>query len=88
MSDMLAIFAKTLVPPQYDRAETAKRKGEIESALGNCSLRVHHLFESGSWTHGTSISGESDVDYIAWAISAPFAAKQRPSFSKGGNRWM
>jgi hypothetical protein len=47
------------------------------------SLRVTSMFESGSWTHGTSIGAKSDVDYMAvatgtrptWPSSALAAAK-------------
>jgi hypothetical protein len=80
MSDMLAIFAGQLVPPQYDRVEVSTRKGVVASALESSSLNVHHLFESGSWTHGTGIKQKSDVDYMAWCIS------QRPQLPSSALR--
>ena len=91
MTDMLAVFAKSLVPAQYDRAEVAARKNKIEPALNLSSLKVHHLFESGSWTHGTSIAEKSDVDYMAWAISPrpslPSSALRAAKAAVGGCDW-
>tara|TARA_R110002073_G_scaffold186392_1_gene344966 strand:+ start:2074 stop:2931 length:858 start_codon:yes stop_codon:yes gene_type:complete len=70
VSDMLWIFAQSLAPALYDKQEVSQRRGKAESALKESSLKVHHLFESGSWTHGTSVAGRSDVDYMAWAIAS------------------
>ena len=79
----LTEFADSLAPAGYDRTEASARRGVIEAALRTSSLRVTSMFESGSWTHGTSIRAKSDVDYMAvatgsrpfWPSSALAAAK-------------
>jgi hypothetical protein len=63
----LTEYASGLAPPIYDRAEASIRRKAVETALAASSLRVTSMFESGSWTHGTSISAKSDVDYMAVA---------------------
>lgn len=76
-------YAGTLAPAAYDRAEASTRRKVIEAALYSSSLRVTSMFESGSWTHGTSIAAKSDVDYMAvatgrrpmWPSSALASAK-------------
>jgi hypothetical protein len=79
----LADYAASLAPAAYDRTEASTRRKKIENALFDSSLRVTSMFESGSWTHGTSIKAHSDVDYMAvasgtrprWPSSALEAAK-------------
>ena len=74
MTDItLSGYAGSLAPAGYDRAEASTRRSAVEAALRNSSLRVTSMFESGSWTHGTSIKARSDVDYMAVATgSRPF----------------
>lgn len=74
MTDItLSEYAGSLAPAGYDRAEASTRRSAVEAALRNSSLRVTSMFESGSWTHGTSIKARSDVDYMAVATgSRPF----------------
>ncbi len=79
----LAEYAESLAPAAYDRTEASSRRRVVEAALSASSLCVASMFESGSWTHGTSISAKSDVDYMAvatgprpvWPSSALTAAK-------------
>ena len=79
----LSEYAGDLAPAGYDRTEASTRRKVIEAALFDSSLRVTSMFESGSWTHGTSIKAKSDVDYMAvavgprpaWPSSALAAAK-------------
>lgn len=79
----LTEYAGGLAPPAYDKAGASIRRKAVETALAASSLRVTSMFESGSWTHGTSISAKSDVDYMAiatgsrpfWTSSALAAAK-------------
>jgi hypothetical protein len=79
----LTAYAGGLAPPAYDRGEASIRRKAVETALAVSSLRVTFMFESGSWTHGTSISAKSDVDYMAvatgrrpfWPSSALTAAR-------------
>lgn len=68
MSDQtLSVYAGSLAPAGYDRTEASARRSVVQGALRNSSLRVTSMFESGSWTHGTSIKAKSDVDYMAVA---------------------
>ena len=63
----LDAFIRTLVPQAYDKTEVSSRRAAVEKALRNSSLAVTRMFESGSWSHGTSIASKSDVDYMAVA---------------------
>src|SRR6266704_1576804 len=79
----LTEFAGSLAPAGYDRTEASARRSIVQEALYTSSLRVTSMFESGSWTHGTSIITKSDVDYMAvatgkrpiWPSNALAAAK-------------
>jgi hypothetical protein len=79
----LADYTACLAPAAYNRTEASIRRSAVGAALRASSLRVTSMFESGSWTHGTSISTKSDVDYMAvatdarpaWPSSALAAAK-------------
>lgn len=61
----LADFAKTLVPAPLDKSTVKARREDIEEAVKSKTAAVS-LFESGSWSHGTSVAGLSDVDYMAF----------------------
>lgn len=61
----LADFAKNLVPQPYDKSTVSGRRASIESTLKS-ELGITALAESGSWSHGTSVAGNSDVDYMAY----------------------
>lgn len=63
----LADYAARLAPAAYDRTEAGARRKVVQDALLTSSLRVTSMFESGSWTHGTSIKAHSDVDYMVVA---------------------
>jgi Second Messenger Oligonucleotide or Dinucleotide Synthetase domain len=79
----LAEYARSLAPQVYDRAEASTRRTKIEDALRTSVLRVTAMFESGSWTHGMSISAKSDVDYMAVATgSRPWWPSSAPSMAK------
>ncbi|WP_261568756.1 SMODS domain-containing nucleotidyltransferase [Frankia gtarii] len=57
-------YVKTLAPVQYDRTTVATRHQAMEAAVAKSSLRGGIWFESGSWSHGTSLKGHSDVDFM------------------------
>lgn len=63
-------YAKTLAPPAYDRTEASARRTLVQDALRRSTLAVKSMFESGSWSHGTAIKANSDVDYMAVATGA------------------
>lgn len=84
MSDStLEAFAQSLAPPAPDRTEVSARRAKIQAALGQSSLAVGSMFESGSWSHGTSVKAHSDVDYMAVAGSSkPFSPSSALSVAK------
>jgi hypothetical protein len=57
-------FAASLVPPALDRTTVSGRREAIEEAVKAKTTSVG-LIESGSWSHGTSLKGFSDVDYMS-----------------------
>lgn len=64
MSDgTLELFAKSLVPAALDKTTVSDRRTAIETQL-KAQMGAFRLFESGSWSHGTSIKSHSDVDYM------------------------
>lgn len=66
MSDpTLDAFASSLVPPALDRTTVSERRTAIEAAVKANTASVG-LVESGSWSHGTSLKGYSDVDYMSF----------------------
>ena len=66
----LEAFANSLAPAAYDRTEASARRSNVEAALRRSSLAVSAMFESGSWSHGTAIKGNSDVDFMAVATGS------------------
>lgn len=58
-------FAASLVPPAPDRSTVSERRDAIENAVKAKTASVG-ILESGSWSHGTSLKGFSDVDYMSW----------------------
>jgi len=79
----LTEYAGGLALAAYDRAEASTRRKAVETAPAASSLPVTSMFESGSRTHGTSITAKSDVEYMtvaagsrpSWPTSALAAAK-------------
>jgi hypothetical protein len=64
----LADFAKKLVPQPYDKTTASQRRSVIEEKVKS-KLNSSGLVESGSWSHGTAVAGNSDVDYMAYFTS-------------------
>lgn len=73
---IMSEFAASLAPAPYDRTTVSERRSSMAAALGASTLDAGYWLESGSWTHGTSIKGHSDVDFMAWASGT---RPQRPS---------
>jgi hypothetical protein len=65
----LASFAEGLAPPAFDRTTVSERRRILEDAA-KANTSCVGFFESGSWSHGTSIKGKSDVDYMAFIPSS------------------
>src|SRR4051794_19761436 len=68
----LAEFARKLAPVPFDKTTVSERRNAIEVQIKKKTSAVG-MFESGSWTHGTAVSGHSDVDYMAF-----FSETSRP----------
>jgi len=88
---MLETFLKTLVPDSYDRITVAERRTAMEAALARSTLRAGRWFESGSWSHGTSLKGHSDVDFMARATGPrpdrPSSALASLKTTLSGSHW-
>ena len=56
-------FLGRLTPTQAARDKASTHRAEIETKL-DAKLGVFQMFESGSFRHGTGVSGKSDVDYF------------------------
>ncbi|MFK0250877.1 nucleotidyltransferase [Amycolatopsis azurea] len=52
-----------LTPTDSERAKAASHRQSIEDKLES-KFGVYRMFESGSFKHGTGVSGHSDVDYF------------------------
>jgi Second Messenger Oligonucleotide or Dinucleotide Synthetase domain len=57
-------FLSRLTPSKTERDKASKHRASIEIKL-NAKFGLHRMFESGSFRHGTGVSGESDVDLFA-----------------------
>jgi len=66
-STLLNEYVKTLTPAPYDKSTVAERHQQMEKVLDESRMDAGLWFESGSWNHGTALTGHSDVDYMAWA---------------------
>ncbi len=56
-------FLSWLVPTDANRAAAASHRSSLYSKL-NSAYGLYRMFESGSFSHGTGVSGYSDVDYF------------------------
>lgn len=57
------IFIDRLIPTANERSKAASHRQTIYSKLDS-TFGLYRMFESGSFKHGTSITGRSDVDYF------------------------
>jgi hypothetical protein len=57
-------FLGWLTPSESEREKASRHRTSIESKLKD-KFGLHRMYESGSFRHGTGVSGKSDVDYIA-----------------------
>jgi hypothetical protein len=68
------VFNTWLVPSDNERAKASSHRQTILDKL-EATYGVYRMFQSGSFKHGTGISGHSDVDYFVSLET------DRPSFS-------
>ncbi len=59
----LASIIRAMTPDEEARSTAAGHRASIESWLEQ-DLKIIRMRETGSWHHGTAISGSSDVDYF------------------------
>ncbi len=57
-------FLRRITPSDTERAKAAAHRSGIEAKL-EAKFGLYRLFESGSFRHGTGVSGHSDVDLFA-----------------------
>lgn len=65
-TDMLPAYIAKLAPAEYDRQRVARRKERIVAALTKGGVKIVDSFESGSFSHGTAIKDNADVDLMVW----------------------
>lgn len=63
-SDGFDQFNRKLIPSEIERAKASSHRQTIYDKLDN-EFGLYRMFQSGSFKHGTGISGHSDVDYFA-----------------------
>ena len=64
IDEAFEILIDRLKPSEAETASAASHRASIEACLKN-KFEMTSMFRSGSFGHGTSISGFSDVDYFA-----------------------
>jgi predicted nucleotidyltransferase len=69
-----SIFLNGLTPSDSERSKASSHRESIRSKL-DAKFGVYRMFESGSFKHGTGVSGHSDVDFFVSLKS------NRPSLS-------
>lgn len=73
-ADGFDTFLGWLTPSAAEREKASSHRASIYAKL-NDRFGLYRMFESGSFKHGTGVSGHSDVDYFASLKS------DRPSLS-------
>ncbi|MDQ0212896.1 SMODS domain-containing nucleotidyltransferase [Arthrobacter bambusae] len=63
VDEAFSIFIDRLIPSATERSKAASHRQAIYDKLDN-RFGLYRMFESGSFKHGTGISGKSDVDYF------------------------
>lgn len=58
------MFLRRITPSEAERAKAATHRAGIGAKL-NAKFGLYRMFESGSFRHGTGVSGHSDVDLFA-----------------------
>lgn len=57
------IYISRLIPSDSNRSKATSHKASVQTKL-DAHFGVYRMFQSGSFTHGTGVSGFSDVDYF------------------------
>lgn len=63
VSEGFDIYHSWLIPSDANRAKASSHRSSIEAKLES-KFGLWRMYETGSWKHGTGVSGHSDVDYF------------------------
>ncbi|MDN5274858.1 MAG: nucleotidyltransferase [Candidatus Saccharibacteria bacterium] len=63
VNEAFSIYLSRLTPSVAERAKASSHRASIEVKLED-RFGLYRMYESGSWRHGTGVSGRSDVDYF------------------------
>jgi hypothetical protein len=63
VDEAFSIFIDRLIPTANERSKASSHRQTIYNKL-DTKFGLYRMFESGSFKHGTGISGKSDVDYF------------------------
>lgn len=63
-NDGFSTFLRRLTPSDTERSKASIHRAGIEAKLES-RFGLHRMFESGSFSHGTGVSGRSDTDLFA-----------------------
>lgn len=63
VDEAFSIFIDRLIPTANERSKASSHRQTIHSKLDS-AFGLYRMFESGSFKHGTGITGKSDVDYF------------------------
>lgn len=63
VAEGFSIYLGWITPTATDRAKASSHRASIEAKLES-KFGLWRMYETGSWKHGTGVSGFSDVDYF------------------------
>jgi hypothetical protein len=63
VTEAFSIYLSRITPSDANRAKASSHRESIKSKLES-KFGLWRMYESGSWRHGTGVSGHSDVDYF------------------------
>jgi hypothetical protein len=69
VNDAFQIYLEGLIPSASEREKASSHRASIEAKLQD-KFGLIRMYESGSWKHGTGVTGFSDVDYFISLKSA------------------
>ena len=81
IDEAFTIFLERLTPTQAQRDAGASHRASVKSALES-KLSVSNFFETGSFTHGTGVRVQSDIDVLV-SIGNP-----KPGSSSSALAWV
>lgn len=73
VDEAFALMLANLTPSTTETLKAARHRASIQSCL-QANFGLNNFFRSGSFGHGTSVSGYSDIDYFAVLPTGQFSA--------------